>query len=344
MSAAFYLGVDVSKDSLAVALKETLTGNTLWANKSIHNTEKGFSMLAETVLKKTRNQGYGDSCAIAIGMESTGIYGERLAYYFSEKSAAGFSVYILNPAAVRSFAKSAMTKNKNDATDAHVIASYMSVAIPQNIVSPWTAPSKTSDFLNSMSKRREELVRMRAIELNRVEKLKNKVNPHEEIFESVNKLIAYLSEEIKCVEKKIETHIIENPDIKNDLELMRSIPGIGTVASVIIYGETGGLRNFKNAKQLTAFAGLAPEEFSSGSSVYKKARISKKGNARIRRVLYLCAMAGIRYNSAIKDFYTRLTSAGKSRKIAIVACMRKLLHIIWGVIKHSKAFVSGYSV
>jgi transposase len=275
---------------------------------------------------------------VAIGMESTGVYGERVAYYFHENHRDIFSVYILNPMAVRSFAKSTMAKNKNDSIDAHVIASYLSVAVQEKIALPWVAPSTEEIVLSAMSKRREELVLMLTEERNRLEKLENQARPSEEMRQSIMRSVNFLSCEVKLIEDEIESHLRKNPGIKNNVELMRTIPGIGNVASVIIESETSGLSKFTKVRQLTAYVGLSPEEHTSGTSVLKRGRISKRGNARIRHVLYMCAISAIRFNPAIKSFYGRLVARGKNKKVAVVACMRKLLHIIWGVVKKGKAF------
>jgi transposase len=244
--------------------------------------------------------------------------------------------------AVRSFAKSTMAKNKNDSADAHVIASYLSVAAHENIALPWIAPSAEERALNAMSKRREELILMLTEERNRLEKLKNQAKPSEEMLQSVMRSINFLSCEVKLIEDEIESHLRKNPGVRNNVELMRTIPGIGDVASVVIESETNGLNKFTKVRQLTAYVGLSPEEHTSGASVFKRGQISRRGNARIRHVLYMCAISAIRFNPVIKDFYERLVGRGKNKKVAIVACMRKLLHIIWGVVKKGKAFEFGY--
>lgn len=344
MSDVFFLGVDVAKHTLAVNLKDAAKENPLWTNKKVLNNEKGFALIAETAKKKILAKGYKQPFTIVIGMESTGVYGERLAYYFNDLHDEGFIVYVLNPAAVRNFAKSAMTKNKNDSVDAQIIAAYLSIAVPQHIVAPWIPPTEEEVRLRELSKRREELILTRVEETNRLEKHQNRVNAPAVVVESVENLIQHLDDEIDAIEREISNHIDQHPDLKKDVELMRSIPGIGDVSSVIIQSETGGLSKFSKVRQLIAFIGLAPEEFSSGTSVYKRSHINKKGNSRIRSVLYMCAMSASRSNPIIKAFYERLISRGKCKKVAIVACMRKLVCIIWGVVKNSKAFDPVYAV
>lgn len=344
MSDVFFLGVDVAKQTLAVNLKDPCKENALWTNKSVPNNEKGFALIAETVRKKILAKGNKQPFRIVIGMESTGVYGERLAYYFHDLRDEGFTVYVLNPAAVRNFAKSAMTKNKNDSVDAQVIAFYLSVAVPQHIVAPWIPPTEEEVRLRELSKRREELIQTRTEEVGRLEKHQSRVNAPVVVVESVENLIHHLNEEIDAIEKEISNHIDRHPDLKKDVDLMRSIPGVGDVSSVVIQSETGGLSKFSKVRQLIAYIGLAPEEFSSGSSVYKRSHISRKGNSRIRSVLYMCALSASRSNPVIKEFYERLVARGKCKKVAIVACMRKLVCIIWGVVKNATAFDPEYAL
>jgi transposase len=339
----FYLGVDVSKGTLSVNLRDTSKGTPLWTNKNISNTERGFAQIADTAINKIVAKGYERPFTVFIGMESTGVYGERLAHYFYGKREEGFVVYVLNPMAVRAFAKSTMTKNKNDSVDAQVIASYMSVAVPQGIVSSWVAPSAEEIRLTELSKRREELVGIRAEEKQRLEKHRQKAQPDDEVVGSVEGLIRHLSDEIERIEKKISDHVGKHPKLKSNIELMRSIPGIGEVASVIIQSETGGLDKFASAKQLTSYVGLSPQEHTSGTSVHKKSHIGKRGNPRVRRVMFMCAMVASRRNPVIKTFYERLLARGKGKKVAIAACMRKLLHILWGVVKNGKEFDPEYA-
>jgi transposase len=336
------LGVDVSKSTLSVCLKAPGKVNAIWTNKSVPNTERGFALIADTAVKKIAKTCQA-SFKVAIGVESTGVYSEKLSYYFTDKQSERFTVYVLNPMAVRSFAKSAMAKNKNDEADAQAIASYMSVAIPEHIIHPWVAPTAEEVMLNTLSKRREELVVMRVEETNRLEKLRSKVKVSDEVLGSVHRFIDFLDCEIKQIEENIKDNVDSHPGMKSDVELMRSIPGVGDVASVVIESETGGLNNFSRVRQLVAYIGLSPEEHTSGSSVYRHSHISKRGNARVRRVLYMCAMVASRVNPIIKRFYESLVARGKSKKLAIVACMRKLLHIIWGVVKRGERFDPDYA-
>ena len=345
MSLMFFLGVDVSKKTLSVVLTDH-KDKTLWSNKSISNDEIGFKKLVETVIKNVSKKAAGkEEYSIAAGMEATGVYGERLAYYLNGNSHNGRIItYVLNPAAVRAFGNSVMAPNKNDSADAQLIASYLSMAITKGQISPWKAPSPEGRALKELSRRRDELIGLLDSEYNRLEKLECMQEPSEAIIENVNEHICYLKDSIRSLEKEIEDHIDDDPRMRDDIELMRSIPGIGEVTSVTLQGESDGLSNFTSVKGLVSFVGIAPSEHTSGTSVHRRSKISRRGNARIRHHLYMATLVATRVNPVIKEFYERLLNRGKCKKLALVACMRKMLHIIWGVIKTRKSFDPCYSL
>ena len=344
MSLMFFLGVDVSKKTLSVVLTDH-KDKKLWSNKSIPNDYPGFNKLIEAVIKNVSRKSGNEDYSIFAGMESTGVYGERLAYFLSEHNHDGrILTYVLNPAAVRAFGDSVMAPNKNDSADAQLIASYLSMAITKGQISPWKAPSPEGRVLKELSRRRDELTRLLVSECNRLEKLESVQEPSEVIVESVKELISYLKDLIRSLEKEIENQIDDDPRMRNDIELLRSIPGIGEVTSVTLQGESDGLINFTSVRGLVSFVGIAPREHTSGTSVFKRSKISRHGNARIRHHLYMATLVATRVNPVIKEFYESLQRRGKCKKLALVACMRKMLHIIWGVMKNRKCFDPCYAL
>lgn len=342
MSVAFFLGVDISKSSLAVALTDQ-KGKIIWSNKSISNTIAGFEKLAQEVLSHASKKCNQEEFTVYLGMESTGVYGEQLAYFIHDQNPEKrFITYVLNPMAVRAYAKASLELNKNDSTDARVIASYLSIAVAKDQVQPWLAPSEEERILRALSRRRGELVHLLTSEKNRLEKLENMNTPSEEVLKSVKEHIKYLKDAIEALENDISDHISQYPGLKRNDALLQSIPGIGSVSSATIQGEVGDLSQFSTVKQFTAFVGLAPVEYSSGSSVKKHSRISKRGNSRIRHYLYMSTMVAIRFNPFIRVFYEQLLNRGKCKKVALIACMRKMLHLIWGVLKTQSLFDADY--
>lgn len=344
MSVSFFLGVDVSKASLAVTLIDQ-HDKILWSNKSIANTTVGFEKLAEQVLKQASKKSNGQSFIVYLGMESTGVYGEQLAYFFHDHNPEGhFALYVLNPMAVKAYAKASLELNKSDAADARVIASYLSIAVAKEQVRPWEAPPEEERRLRALSRRRGELVALLTTEKNRLEKLENMACPSDEVVKSVKEHIQYLQDAIAALESDISGHISRYPKLAENDDLLQSIPGVGKVTSTALLGEVGDLSRFSTVKQFTSFTGLAPVEYSSGSSVRKHSRISRRGSARLRQYLYMATMIAMRLNPVIRAFYERLVNRGKSKKVALVAYMRKMLHLIWGVLKTRSHFDPQYAV
>lgn len=119
---------------------------------------------------------------------------------------------------------------------------------------------------------------------------------------------------------------------------MQSIPGIGARTACLLLAELGDPLRFSTARSLVAYAGLTPERCESGSSLHKQSRISRLGSAHVRRLLYMPALSGLRYNPLLKAFFERLVARGKARKAALVACMAKLLRIAYGVLRSGQPF------
>ena len=160
---------------------------------------------------------------------------------------------------------------------------------------------------------------------------------------SIATVLATIKAEMKAVEAMIHDHIDGHPDLKDRSELLESIPGIGPATIFRVLAFIGDVQRFDHAKTLAAFVGLNPTVHQSGSSVKGKPHLSKKGNSVIRRALYMPALVARRYNPVIKEFADRLKKAGKPNMVIIGAVMRKLLHIIYGVLKSGKPFDPAWS-
>ena len=151
-------------------------------------------------------------------------------------------------------------------------------------------------------------------------------------------LLLFLNKEIAAIEQKITEHINSHPALKQQFKLLLSIPGIGPVCAEAVLSETGGFSRFEHVSEIVAFVGLSPQERSSGSSVRGQASISRKGNCRLRRLQYLPALTAQRAKLLVSRFSRRLAEQGKATKVILCACMRKLLHLAFGVLKHKKVF------
>jgi transposase len=159
----------------------------------------------------------------------------------------------------------------------------------------------------------------------------------ESVLESLRSLIKTLDAEIKLTRQKIREHINGHPSLKEDCDLLETIPGIGERTATVLLAEIVHLRHYKHARQAAAYAGLSPRLEDSGTSL-KRSRLSKTGNSRVRKALFLPAINASRYNPLLRQFSERLSRRGKTKMVIIGAVMRKLLHLAFGVLKTRKPF------
>ena len=159
----------------------------------------------------------------------------------------------------------------------------------------------------------------------------------------IQEITEFLSKKIKDVRKTIRDHIEKHPDLRAKKELLKTIPGVGetTIAQILSFMATP--ERFNSPKQLVAFVGLNPRERQSGSSVHGKTRLSKTGDSELRKALYMPAITAKKHNPIIREFCGRLEKAGKPPMVIIGAAMRKLLHLMYGVLKTGKPFDANWN-
>ena len=315
------LGIDISKAKFDVAL---LIDSKVKKTRVFENNLTGFKALSLWLTKQQVVQYH--AC-----MEATGVYGDELATYLVDQ---GIEVSIVNPAQIKSFSGAQLNRAKTDKADAKLIAQFCASMRPE----PWMPPPLPVRELQALVQRLAALQQMARQEQNRFDTAAPVVQP------SIKTVLAIIHAEIKAVEQLIRDHIDRHPDLKDQSDLLDSIPGLGDATIARLLAFVGDVQRFSNAKALAAFVGLNPTVYQSGSSVRGKSRLSKKGNATIRRALYMPAIVARRYNPIIKEFAERLKKAGKSNMLILGAVMRKLLHIIYGVLKSGKPFDADYAV
>ncbi len=321
-----YAGVDVGKDELVTALADR-QGEVFGKPQTFPNNSVGFKRMQKWIKNECKGEQSFHLC-----MESTGIYGEKLAHWFYEKE--GFTVSIINPAQIHAFARAVLKRTKTDKVDAELISVFAALQKP----SPWQPEPEHVVKIKQLTRRLDALKASLTKETNRLKQLKKRQLNCKEVLGSVKRQVSFLKKEIAELEKSCKDLVNKNPDLKADHELITSIPGVGDLSSFKLLGEMGTCVKSRSVKQVVAHSGLSPRERSSGSSVRGRARISKAGNRFLRRALYMPALVAIRFNPVIKAFYQRLLEAGKSNKVALVACMKKLLHIVYGVLKNKTKF------
>jgi transposase len=314
------IGVDIAKKKFDVA--SLIEGK--YKHKTFTNDKLGFIAFVAWFLPLCSD------VKPLICMESTGSYSLPLADFLAKQE---HSVSLVNPAKIHAFGKSELSRAKTDKADAKLIARYALMMKPPL----WIPTPINIRELQALVRRVEHLLEMIQMERNRQD------TAEDNVVGSINTVLATLDAELKATRKAIHDHINNDPDLKQRGDLLNSIPGIGdaTIAYLLIAFSTH--HNFDNAKQVVAFAGLAPAPRESGQW-RGNTHIAKNGDSALRKALYMPALVAWRYNPLIRVFCERLKANGKNGKAIACAAMRKLIHIAFGVLKSGKPFDPNYAV
>ncbi len=237
---------------------------------------------------------------------------------------------VINPAAVKAFAGAQLSRTKTDKVDAEVIARFCLSQQPP----AWTPPAAEVKELQALVRRLEALTEMRTMEANRL----SAIIAVEAVRISVEELVAHLNQQIGRTEKLIRQHIDNHPQLKEQSQLLDSIPGIAQTTAATLLAEITDIKQYRSARQVAAYAGLVPRQHLSGSSVRGRTRLSKIGNARLRRALYFPAVTALRCSPFFQAWAKGLQERGKCKMSIIGAVMRKLVHLAYGVLKTGKPF------
>jgi transposase len=310
------LGIDVAKAKFDAAL---LFPGKL-ARRTFAMDATGFAALAKWV----RHQGAEQVHAC---LEATGEYGAALALFLYE---AGYRVSLVNPARISAYAKSRLARTKTDQADAALIAHFCQTQQPL----PWTPPAAEVRELQALVRRVEMLQEMAQQESNRQQS--GISSPA--VLASIEATLAFLRAEMAKTHRLVQAQLERSAELKPQLLLLCSIPGVGSWTAARVLAEIDEIRRAVDARQLAAYAGLTPHERTSGSSVHRPPHLVKTGNSRLRRALYLPAIVAMRHNPAVHALAERLRARGKRPMVIVGAAMRKLLHLIYGVLKSGTPF------
>jgi transposase len=311
------LGLDIAKLKFNACL---VRADGKLRHKVFANNPDGFSQLSGWLAQQGVERVH--AC-----LEATGAYGDSLATYLHEQ---GHTVSVVNPAAIKAYAQSHLSRTKSDRVDAALIAGFCEERRPP----AWQPPAPELRELQALVRRLDSLIEMRTMEENR---LSSGVSV-EAVRESVKEHIAYLSEQIKRTEQLIRSSIDRHPGLRRQRELLDSIPGVGEATAAALLAEVPDIKQYKSAREVAAFAGLVPRERQSGSSVRGRVRLSKIGNARLRKALYFPAVTALRCSHFFQQWADGLRQRGKSKMAVIGAAMRKLVHLAYGVLKTGRPF------
>jgi len=297
MSEDAFIGIDVAKDHVDVAVHRS---ELLWRES---NDEAGQRRVVERL---------GELQVQRIVVEATGGFQSALV---AALAAAGLPVVVVNPRQVRDFAKAVGALAKTDRIDAQVLARFAATIQP-----PVRAlKDEASLELEALLNRRRQLVEMLVMEKNRHAQASRRLR------KDIRSHITWLEKRVKDVDSELQRWIEESPVWRVKDDLLRSVPGIGRVAATTLLAQLPELGTLTR-RQLGALVGVAP--FNCDSGRYRGKRRIFGGRASVRTALYMAVVSAMRCNAVIKAFYARLRAAGKPAKVALIACIRKLLTIL----------------
>ena len=302
MSSLIFVGIDVSQARLDIALRPG-------AAFSIAHEESAIATLVEqlTALRP-----------VLIVLEATGGMEIPLT---STLATAGLPVVVVNPRQVRDFARASGLLAKTDALDAQVLAQFAEVMRP----TPRPLPDTETRALAALLARRRQLVEMLTAEKNRL------LSASASIRKRLRAHLTWLERELQCMDTDLTTAIQQSPVWREKDALLRSVPGVGPVVTSTLLANLPELGRLTH-KQIAALVGVAPLNRDSGT--LRGRRTVWGGRAQVRAVLYMSAIVAARFNPVIRAFYQRLCACGKAKKVALTACMRKLLTILNAMLKH----------
>jgi len=310
------VGIDVAKETLDVVWQQAERR----VYKTFANTPDGYRQLASWLAKQGIVRAH-------VCLEATGQYGEGVAEYLYQQ---GYPVSVVNPARIKHYANSKLRRNKTDKADAQLIAEYCERENPAQ----WTPPPASFKDLQALVRHLDDLQVIHQQEINR----RGSGVHTPAVIASLDALIAFLEQQIAQTRQAIQAHIDQYAELKRLQNLIVTIPGIGCLTAAKLLGEVRAILDFDSARQLAAYAGLTPKNFFSGSSVHKKTCLAKTGNANLRKALYMPALVAKKRNPIIHAFCDRLSYAGLRPMEIIGAAMRKLLHLVFGVLKSGRPF------
>lgn len=304
MNSSVFVGIDVAKDHLDIAIRPN---EKVW---TVQNDEKGIEELASQLKEKDPE---------LVVMEATGGLEMNVA---SALAIIGIPVAVVNPRQVRDFAKSTGKLAKTDTLDAKVLAHFAEAIRPEARF----LSDEQSRLLVAWIARRRQLIEMIVSEKNRSHSC------YKNVLDKVLDHISWLEESLEELDKELAQVIHDSAVWREKDLLLESVPGIGKITSSVILASLPELGTL-DRKKIAALVGVAP--FNRDSGTMRGKRSIWGGRAHVRCILYMATLSATRYNPVIKRFYNRLIEAGKTPKVALTACMRKLLVIINSMLRYS---------
>lgn len=322
------LGLDIGKDTVFAHL--VLLGGAHHSLAAVPNTAAGFQQLLGWAGKHAASP-----AELHVVMEATGVYWESCAQHFHKQ---GCTVSVENPARIRYFAHSRSRRGKTDKMDAELIAEYGVTLAPKS----WSPPGPALHELKLLVRERSALIVTLNAEQNRLHAMNHRVAASPILVDLIQERVAFLKAQVEALETAMRTLVEGDLSLCEPLHLLMTIPGYGFLTAASVLAETDGFALLETGTQISAYAGIAPAPFESGSSVHGRGRLSKVGNAHLRRTAYLAASGARHSKTRMGDFYRHLRAGGKPPRVALIALGRKLLRTGLAVVKSGLPYQETY--
>lgn len=312
-----YVGIDPAKKSFDIATP--LDKGKFRTKAKLPNNPEGFRETAAWLEKHSEPGAW-------VVIEATSVYHQGIADFLHSK---GYRVCVVNPAVIHNFGKDDLRRVKTDKADAKLIATY--ARDKHDKLREWVPEPLPRRRLRALVRRLEDLQEIHQMERNRLDVAESAVQ------ESIQSVIRHVKNEIAETKKAIKDNIDDDPDMRQKRDLIVTIDGLSDTTAALILAELGDPLDYDGPRAMVAFAGLNPLVNESGDWT-GPTPISRTGSARFRARLYMPGIVAIKWNPAVKVLAERLRARGKAPKQIICAAMRKLLHLVYGVLKSGKPF------
>lgn len=317
MKAKHILGIDMAKCKFDVHLR--CAAGEQRHRATFENSKKGFKALMAWL--KGRGVDQVHAC-----LESTGRYGDALMHWLYEQR---HLVSLVNPLRIRKYAQSRLVRTQNDQIDAEIIADFCASEPDLRLWEP----------LPAAHRQLQDLVRLRMALVDEMDRHANRMEfAIAAVRKTLKRQINNLAKEIEFLEKAMKELLADQPDLKQQVELADTVTAVGFVTAATVVAELPPVSKIPQARQAVALAGLDPKNKESGATVSTRPHISKMGSWRLRKALYMPALTALRYNPIVRALGERMRAKGHKGMCIVVAAMRKLLRLIYGVLKTGQVF------
>ena len=325
-------GIDVAQKELVVTLGRMLDDFSieLFSYKVFKNNDSGVKLLVDWVNKLTDYE-----VPVRYVMEATGVYHQKLAYYLVDN---GCEISIVLPNKISNYIRTLELKTITDKSCSQAIAQFGL----ERKLDKWAKPKSIYKELQQLTRERDQIVQERSVIKNQIHAEKTESEPNQKSLERMQARIRFLNSQEKEIKADITDIVSKDPDLKQVINNITTIPGVGELTAVIVLAETNGFELIRNKSQLSSYAGLDVKEKQSGTSVKGKPRISKKGNRNLRKSMHLPALTAVKWDENFKNIYARLISKNGIKMKALVAVQRKILELIYILFKNETVYDKEY--